>query len=97
MFDFLKITNDYDAKKKRYVYKPSFIIKSNIRDLMTRARDFYAIFDENTNLWVTDEDIAIEMIDKQTIAAAQKITHQNSSLIQNVGQLCSLFQILIIS
>lgn len=72
MFDFLKITNDYDAKKKRYVYKPSFIIKSNIRDLMTRARDFYAIFDENTNLWVTDEDIAIEMIDKQTIAAAQK-------------------------
>lgn len=65
MYDFLTVKKEFVAKQQRYVYSPSFVLKPKIKDLMTRARDFYAIFNPETNFWVTDEGEAIEMIDKQ--------------------------------
>lgn len=65
MFDFLRVSKAWDSKKQRYVYTPKFVIKSTIKDLMIRSRDFYAIFNEETGLWELDESKAIELIDAE--------------------------------
>lgn len=65
MFDFLKVVKEWDGKKQRYVYSPSFVVKPNIKDLMVRSKGLYAIFDESTGLWETDDTKAILMIDQQ--------------------------------
>lgn len=72
MFDFLRVSKVWDSKQHRYVYSPSFIIKSTIKDLMIRQRDFYAIYDEETGLWEQNESRAIELIDAQIRAYAAK-------------------------
>lgn len=72
MFDFLKVSKVWDNKKQRYIYTPRFIIKPVLKDLMIRARDFYAIFNESTGLWETNEATAISMIDDQVRAYALK-------------------------
>lgn len=65
MYDFLSVKSNFIAKAQRYEYYPSFQIKTHIKDLMVRAKDFYALFDPKTNMWITDEATAIDMIDKQ--------------------------------
>ena len=34
-------------------------------DLMVRAGDFYAIWDEDTHLWSTEEEVALYLIDRE--------------------------------
>lgn len=63
MFDFLKVIKNY--QKGRYYYKPTFITKSSIKDLMTRGGAFYAIYDEDTGFWTKSKPRAIELIDQQ--------------------------------
>lgn len=63
MFDFLKVIKNY--QKGRYYYKPTFITKSSIKDLMTRGGMFYAIYDEDTGFWTKSKPRAIEIIDQQ--------------------------------
>ena len=63
MFDFLKVNKTY--QKGRYYYKPTFITRSSIKDLMTRGKSFYAIYDEETGLWSQSMPRAIELIDQQ--------------------------------
>ena len=63
MFDFLKVIKTY--RGGRYNYKPTFITKSSIKDLMTRGGQFYAIFDEDTGFWTKSKPRAIELIDRQ--------------------------------
>ena len=63
MFDFLKVIKNY--QKGRYYYKPTFITKSSIKDLMTRGGAFYAIYDEETGFWTKSKPRAIELIDQQ--------------------------------
>ena len=65
MFDFLRVVKEWDGKKQRYVYSPSFIVKPNIKDLMVRSKGLYGIYDESTGLWETDDTKAIAMIDQQ--------------------------------
>ena len=65
MYDFLKVTKEFIAKQQRYCYKPSFVIKPKIKDLMTRSRDFYALYNDETGMWETDEATAIDLIDRQ--------------------------------
>lgn len=47
---------------KSYHMYPEFLIGKS-KDLMIRGGDFYAIYDESTGLWSTDEFKAISMID----------------------------------
>ena len=62
MLDFLEIETR-KTKNGREVF-PSYIVgKSN--DLMIRGSDFYAIYDEETKMWSTDEDDVIRMIDAE--------------------------------
>lgn len=70
MFDFLKVIKDY--RQGRYHYKPTFIAKSSIKDVMTRGGAFYAIYDEETGFWTKSKPRAIELIDQQVRAYTVK-------------------------
>ena len=70
MFDFLKVVKTY--QKERYHYKPTFIVKSSIKDIMTRGGAFYAIYDEESGYWTKSKPRAIELIDMQVREYASK-------------------------
>lgn len=61
MLDFILISTR-STKKGLEIY-PKFIIKRS-QDLMIRGGDFYAIWIEEKNLWSTDEQDALQLIDK---------------------------------
>ncbi len=63
MIDFLMIST---RKSKRDVIEiyPKFIIKKS-SDLMIRGGDFYAIWLEDRGLWSTDEQDALQLIDRE--------------------------------
>lgn len=65
MYDFLKVQKKWDNKLQRNVYTPSYVLRSNIRDLLVRGGKFYAIFNYNTNLWEMDDSKAVALIDQQ--------------------------------
>lgn len=62
MLDFFIISKRI-TKNGIEVY-PKFIIRSTTKDLMIRGGDFYAIWNEETQLWSTNEDTALYLIDK---------------------------------
>lgn len=63
MLDFLKICQSATKKNLVEIY-PKFLIKKS-SDLMIRGSDFYAIWDEKSGLWSTDEEVALSMIDRE--------------------------------
>ena len=63
MIDFLRISTQ-SAKGGSIEILPKFIIKRS-NDLMIRGGDFYAIWMEDRGMWSTDEDDALELIDKE--------------------------------
>lgn len=63
MVDFLTITTNNSKRGVIEVY-PKFIVKKS-KDLMIRGGDFYAVWLEEQNRWSTDEEDAIELIDKE--------------------------------
>ena len=65
MYDFMHVEREWDKKLQRNVYKPVFEIRSNIKDLLVRGNKFYAIYNQETGLWETDDSRAIELIDAQ--------------------------------
>ncbi|MGN1370902.1 MAG: DUF5906 domain-containing protein [Candidatus Coprovivens sp.] len=63
MIDFLMISTRIRNKGTIEIY-PKFIIKKS-SDLMIRGGDFYAIWIEERGLWSTDEQDALQLIDKE--------------------------------
>lgn len=63
MIDFLMITSRTSKRGCIEIY-PKFIIKKT-SDLMIRGGDFYAIWMEDRGLWSTDEQDALQMIDRE--------------------------------
>ena len=63
MLDFLTISTQTGKRGTIEIY-PNFIIKKS-KDLMIRGGDFYAIWVEDRGLWSTDEDDAIQLIDRE--------------------------------
>lgn len=61
MLDFMRISTRV-AKNGTIEIYPTFMMKKP-QDLMIRGRDFYAIWDEERQMWCTDEDDAIRLID----------------------------------
>lgn len=80
MLDFLKVATRPGKRGVTEVY-PKFIIKKS-SDLMIRGGDFYAIWNEDVGLWSTDEQDAINLIDRELYNFAEE-NRQNgdSSLI----------------
>lgn len=69
MLDFLMIATRVNKKVESKSIR-SLSLKSN--DLMIRGRDFYAIWIEERGLWSTDEQDAIQLIDRELDLYAEK-------------------------
>ena len=63
MVDFLIISTRSGKRGITEIY-PKFVIKKS-SDLMIRGGDFYAIWLEERNLWSTDEQDALQLIDRE--------------------------------
>lgn len=63
MIDFLMISTRSTKRGSIEIY-PKFIIKKS-SDLMIRGGDFYAIWIEERGLWSTDEQDALQLIDRE--------------------------------
>ncbi|MBQ2153020.1 MAG: hypothetical protein II440_06190, partial [Clostridia bacterium] len=63
MLDFFMICTRSTKQGVVEVY-PKFIIKKS-QDLMIRGGDFYAVWLEESKLWSTDEQDAIQLIDRE--------------------------------
>ena len=63
MLDFLKIATRPGTRGSIEVYPKFKMIRSS--DLMIRGGDFYAIWVEDRGLWSTDEQDAIDLIDRE--------------------------------
>ena len=63
MFDFCEIKKTAVTGKKT-VIAPSFRVMHR-KDLMTRGGDLYAVWDEDNNIWRTDEDFIADKIDAE--------------------------------
>ena len=70
MIDFLMISTRSKKNGVIEIY-PKFIIKKS-SDLMIRGGDFYAIWMEERGLWSTDEQDALQLIDKELDAYAKE-------------------------
>lgn len=73
MIDFLMIATR-KAKRGVEVY-PKFVIKKS-GDLMIRGGDFYAIWLEDRGFWSTDEQDALQLIDKELDRYAEENRHK---------------------
>ena len=62
MLDFLKIVQA--VKKNIIEIYPKFVVGDS-KDLMIRGGDFYAVWDEEANLWSTSEQRLINMVDRE--------------------------------
>lgn len=70
MLDFLMVATRLTKSGVVEVY-PKFIIKKS-SDLMIRGSDFYAIWVEERKLWSTDEQDALQLIDRELDAYVEK-------------------------
>lgn len=69
MIDFLKVITR--SAKNGMEILPQFVIKKST-DLMIRGSDFYAIWLEERGLWSTDEQDALDLIDRELTKAYEK-------------------------
>ena len=72
MFDFVNIKSKRDDKKKTISVYPSFLVRKS-KDLMTKGKSFYAIWDEEVGLWSTEETRLCELIDKEIDIKADEL------------------------
>ena len=63
MLDFMRVSTRQPKKGVLEIY-PKFIYCPS-SDLMVRGGDFYAIWDAEKNLWSTDENTAVKLIDAE--------------------------------
>lgn len=73
MVDFLMISTRSTKRGVVDVY-PKFIVRKS-DDLMIRGGDFYAIWLEEKGMWSTDEQDALDLIDKELDSFAAKNRH----------------------
>lgn len=74
MLDFLTVSTRSRKSGVVEVY-PKFMIKKS-NDLMIRGGDFYAIWVEERGLWSTDEQDALQLIDRELKQYADEHTHK---------------------
>lgn len=77
MIDFLMISTRSTKRGVIEIY-PKFIVKKS-SDLMIRGGDFYAIWMEERELWSTDEQDALQLIDRELDRYAEENRHRFNS------------------
>lgn len=70
MLDFMTVSTRVTPRGTIEIYPKFFYKKSS--DLMIRGGDFYAIWIEERGLWSTDEDDAIQLIDRELSRYAEE-------------------------
>ncbi len=58
---------------------PVFVTKKS-RDLMIRGGDFYAVWDERNQMWSTDQDTVVDLIDSEMEAYKAKLCETNPDM-----------------
>lgn len=74
MLDFLMVSTRSSKRGSIEIY-PKFVLKKS-QDLMIRGGDFYAIWLEDRGIWSTDEQDALQLIDRELDIYAEE--HKNS-------------------
>lgn len=77
MLDFLMISTRSTKRGVIEIYPKFKITKSS--DLMIRGGDFYAIWNAETNLWSTDENDVVELIDRELDIFAEEYRRKSDS------------------
>lgn len=77
MLDFLMVSAKSTKRGTIEIY-PKFIIKKS-SDLMIRGGDFYAIWNDELKLWSTDEQDALQLIDRELIKYKEENKHKFDS------------------
>ena len=81
MLDFLVIATRSGKRGIIEIY-PKFIIKKS-SDLMIRGGDFYAIWIDERGLWSTDEQDAVDLIDRELDRYAEKTVSVLMTIIES--------------
>ena len=78
MLDFMSVATRSTKKDGRTVIevRPEFLIIKS-KDLMIKGGDFYAVFNEATGLWSTDEDVLIKLVDAEVMAVYKQVSEEN--------------------
>lgn len=74
--DFYQIRTDYNARKNTVTVSPEFLMTRST-DYMARGGAFYAIWDEERNIWSTDEYDVFRIVDRDLRAHASKLNHEH--------------------
>lgn len=75
MIDFLMISARPTKRGVVEIY-PRFRLYPKSQDLMIRGGDFYAVWVEDRGLWSTDEDDALQLIDRELDKYAEENKHK---------------------
>lgn len=83
MLDFLSI-EVIDRPRKQFIeVRPDFRIKTE--DLMIKGGDFYAVYDEKTKMWITDEMYVIESVDRELRKKKQELEMHVDGIGKNIA------------
>lgn len=85
MLDFLKI-NAIPTKNGGFRVEPEFLTYPKPKDLLVRANDFYAVWVEDQNMWSTDEDVALALIDREI----DRFVEENSNCFEKPPQILKM-------
>ena len=85
MLDFLMVSAKSTKRGTIEIY-PKFVIKKS-SDLMIRGGDFYAIWNDELKLWSTDEQDALQLIDKELI----KYKEENKKKFDSDVKICFMW------
>lgn len=85
MLDFLQIKHKFVKQKMCNEVYPVFIIKKS-KDLMIRGRDFYAFWNEDTQMWDTDILNLVSYIDTELEHYAENTNFEN-----NIGDIYVMY------
>lgn len=77
MLDFLKIEVKQNQKQlSKFTVSPVFVIKP-VKDIMVRGKSFYAVWDEENNIWSTDIFRAVDLIDHELYLKKEELKKQS--------------------
>lgn len=85
MLDFLMVSAKSTKRGMIEIY-PKFVIKKS-SDLMIRGGDFYAIWNDELKLWSTDEQDALQLIDRELI----KYKEENKKKFDSDVKICFMW------
>ena len=74
--DFVKIVKKF-VKGQLYI-GPEFVVRPRLKDLMVRGKSFYAVWDEQNNIWSTDECRVADMIDEAIANEVEKYSNSET-------------------